>query len=186
MISRALLFVAVVLTAWHIHALGLFGSRFEPNAETDRAVLTATLEDLATQPESERRRNKGARKVYVHRETTRVEFENVGPGLLAWPRNWQLSQARVERNDSEHQLDWPSTPGIEVLDLDEFRTWDVPEDSDFRCGAYLSRPGYSRDGRMALVSLSMVPSPHGTSVTYLLTFDGEKWTPLAWSFSFYA
>ncbi len=39
---------------------------------------------------------------------------------------------------------------------------------------------------MALVGLMLEPSSHGTSVTYLLTFDGEEWKPVAWSFRFYA
>ncbi len=166
--------------------LGLFGSRFGPTAETDRAVLMATLEHVAKQPESARYRDKSARKLYLHHNTLLVEHEMYVLWHRAWPRNEQLDRSLMTRNASEEPLDWSSTERVELVDTDELRKYGVPDPVDARCLVKLSRPGYSRDGRMALVAMSLQPSGHGVTVTYLLTFDGEKWTPLAWSFSFYA
>ena len=81
----------------------------------------------------------------------------------------------------------PDSPNVVVGDLEAIPTGEFGHDfrrnflkayPDARAYVWAYLPGYSADGRRAIVRLSVGPSPHGTMATYLLERGPEngKWT----------
>ena len=183
---RGLYVLAVIAVAWHIHALGLFGARFEPDDASDRAVMLTALAHLSEQDFSRRGRNKQTDTIYLDHRTLDLGPDLYGVRLAIWPRNWQVTASSDARNASETTLDWTSSADLEVGDLQGLRRGKSRRDFNYRCHVRMSRPGYSQNGRTAIVKLQLGPSSHGIDLTYVLTFDGLRWNVLTYEVQFYA
>jgi len=91
----------------------------------------------------------------------------------------------VERNPGAITLSPPlaSTGSIVVINLDEFwakqatDSWDAFESAypNAKGYVYARLPGYSIDGKTAVVRLHVGPSPHGETATYLLHRHSKGW-----------
>lgn len=55
-----------------------------------------------------------------------------------------------------------------------------------RAWVSLWRPGFTRDGRQAVVRFMFGPSPHGAAATYLLERRGDGWHVIHHAFSYFA
>jgi hypothetical protein len=55
-----------------------------------------------------------------------------------------------------------------------------------RAWVSLWRPGYTRDGKQAVVRFMFGPTPHGAAATYLLEFRGNEWHVLHHALSYFA
>jgi hypothetical protein len=58
--------------------------------------------------------------------------------------------------------------------------------SDARAFVSLWRPGFTRDGKQAVVRFMFGPSPHGAAATYLLERRGNEWHVVHHSLSYFA
>jgi hypothetical protein len=108
--------------------------------------------------------------------------------------NWTVPEdARLDmkrRTDGKepfHTAGFPSF--IRVIDFDFQPPGDVTQfplhHPDAKCSITLWPPGYTRDGRRAVVRFLFGPTPHGASAIYLLELRDGLWHVVRHSVSYY-
>jgi hypothetical protein len=79
----------------------------------------------------------------------------------------------------------PENPAIAVRDLEADPRWgDYLQAFDLPNWAFLELPGYSSDGKTAVLKLTFGPTPHGAWGVYLLKRTGGRWVILDKQFLF--
>lgn len=167
--------------------------------DQDWAVLEVVLTDLRTFGNFGRTRNKNG-QIVLHFATDDRPFKNsIDRQTEGEARNRghtipaDAYKHLVRRNDRAwfFRAFTPLSDAIIVADIDPIsnnRNWQAFETAypDAKGWVEARLPGYSRDGRLAVVRGFVGPTAHGATVTYLLEKDGETWT-VRWRFlSLYA
>lgn len=186
---RGLYVLAVIAVAWHIHALGWLGARFEPDDATDRAVVFTALEHFAQQDESSRKRTRHAGTIYLTPEARPYEADGSFEWWRAWPHTWHLENVATLRNSELREHGWSSSGQVRIRSWPEYQLTPEQEPPDFRCRVMTCRPGYSRNGQTAMVAMHFAtgPNSHGPGVViYLLTRSGERWAVTTFYSWYYA
>lgn len=89
------------------------------------------------------------------------------PGEPASSKDFHTDKAPIRIRDVNAELEEAS--GFEFAE----KYWDKYRESWGYAYAFL--PGYSKDGKTAVVVFDEGPSPHGAEITYLLVKSGGDW-----------
>lgn len=177
-----------LLALLHIHELGYFRRAFEPDSEDDRAVILAAMENLASWRASALiRGSEGGPILLADHSSPPGETIPLFP-FGVWPRLFQLNRSVQARNQKGSRLSWESNESLH-LGTEEER-WKIAwehKPSLYRCIAYTSLPGYTRDGKFALLYAAVGPTAHGSQLTFLLRRSGSPGDPweVLWRESIY-
>jgi hypothetical protein len=107
-----------------------------------------------------------------------------------WEVPAEVAESLVQRNAKPTSLrGWGFAEGIAVADLgptSDLVSRTPPEYPDAKAYAIVFLPGYSKDGRTAVVQFDFGPTPHGASATYLLVRTEGGWTVTQSALVYYA
>ena len=171
------------------------GERAPPD---DAAVVTAAVRHFTAQKLD---------AVFGGRETKTVilvQQESAGPSKMylsddqlrsdTRADNWEvpadLREGLRQRNIKAVPLsDWKFGDGIVTADLRADRSGPgldpLRGHPDAKAFVDVWLPGYSQDGKSAVVRFWFGPTAHGATATYLLIKDEGGWTVRRWAFAFY-
>lgn len=118
--------------------------------------------------------------LYVSRET--CKGDSIG---LSWGNDFDVDRELVESLKAENQstglvsiadLKWEFTRIVPVDVQDELDMYNPkPEHSDAKCWLRFWKPGFSKDGKRAILRIAFGPTPHGAVATFLLERTGGDW-----------
>jgi hypothetical protein len=180
------------------------GAAPEAATATDYVVLNAALSDLAASREPRLVTNRHKARTHIVLDVRTVEKsgmlseDQLGAEFRNDPQRAipkQMRQDLRRRNDTggvSLMAFAPANRNIVPGELEKLRTsgrLSTAFERTFPAArAYVETwlPGYSADGRTAVLRFWIGPSAHGATGTYLLTRDGGKWKIRWRKFSFYA
>jgi hypothetical protein len=152
------------------------------NKERDRRVLEAVLlgmrERLLSAPKANAENDHRGRAIHVDEATSIEMFENWYHAGALQPEGLPIDVAAdLQRRNAEGEVALAElglqSPGVVVRDLDEPQS-DL--DPVTALGwIYVSLPGYSRDGRLALVAVRNAFAQHPSGRVYALRLDNHGW-----------
>lgn len=162
----------------------------------DKSVLMAALVHFRSLPDLWLPSASAAEgHLLLHRdyETSKglISASQIKGDISQWtvPEEARLDMER--RVDATEELPRSHLPAfIHILDFDERPPYNILEfvdhGSEAKCWVKLWPPGYTRDGRRAVVRFLFGPTSHGASATYLLQQCDGKWHIVHHSVAYYA
>jgi len=168
-----------------------------PTAGDDAAAITTAIRHFATQKVAFAfTAREAATLILVHEQSPAGVVSGSERGIQAETRldGWEAPADAIERllrrNAEPVSLrTLPFGDGVVAADLGPIQpiNWEPPADHPgAKAYAHVWLPGYSADGRTAVVRFLFGPTPHGASATYLLTRDDGGWAVRKWTFVYYA
>ena len=170
----------------------------EAALEDDATVLATAVRHFATQKIEAAFNGRESRTVIlIHQEFIGSRLDPSADQLRQDTKRegWEVP---AEAGESLRQRNATTAPvrglrfggGLLVADLDagpmKRRPDPLKDHPEAKAYAYLYRPGYTRDGRTAVVRFLFGPTAHGASATYLLTRGDGGWVVQKWAFAYYA